>query len=149
MPDAGLVRGISLKLFNLKLKVPAVFTADRYVIAQVTLYLLSVGMTFTALIQIQAAFGGSNEFDAALVDRMGSYVHPAVFNLFIGAGLFYLSNQLQRDPTGAIWTLSVGALSMQLLLSLIELLWNFDVMPVVIISMQILGLGSLFVGRNH
>jgi len=131
-----------------KIKVPSVLTNDRYVLAQVALYIFSLVLGVTAVFQFASVFAAPDSSIPAGGNRLLMFAVPAVQNTFWTVGLAYFSSKLSDDDTGSIWCVCAGVMVMQIIIGLIVLTAQFNLIPVMTVALAVFGLGSLLVGKE-
>ncbi|WP_432262010.1 hypothetical protein [Cupriavidus sp. TMH.W2] len=137
-----------MKLFNKPIRPPSVLTSDRYALAQVALYILSLALGVTAAFQMVAAFATPAAQIPAGGSRLLLYAIPATQNFFWTVGMVYLSHKLQNDPSELAWRLCVGIMLMQIIVTALQLLAQVNLLSLMAFALAIFGLGSLLVGRE-
>lgn len=137
-----------MKLFGRPIKAPSVFTSDRYAVAQVALYIFALATGVTAVFQVIGAFEASVQVPAG-GHRLLIFGVPAIQNICWTIGIVYLLHKLEADPSGVVWYLCVGIMSMQIGVAIIQLLAQINLISVMALALAILGLGSLLVGRDR
>jgi len=131
-----------------RIRTPSVFSADRYAIAQVALYIFAVTFGVVSAFQLATAFGAPENSIPKGGSRLVIYVVPAIHNLFQSVAMVYLSIKLQTDRTDVVWKICAGVMVLEILVTICQVLAQPNLMPILILTVAAFGLGSLLVGRE-